>query len=192
MLESLIVRWGYLAIVFGIFLEGESVLILGGAMAQRGLLSLPLVMLAAFLSAFAGDQFWFQMGRRYGRPLITRHPKWLERIGAVQVRLERYGDVFVFGFRFIYGIRTITPVLLGMSEYPRARFMVLNFAGVAIWSVVISYAGWALGEAFQRVMDRAVHVQKQAAMAIAGVLLLWLAVTLVRRWRARAAKPPVA
>lgn len=183
MLEALVIRWGYLAIAFGIFLEGESVLILGGALAHRGLLSLPLVMLVAFLSAFAGDQFWFQMGRRYGRPLLSNHPKWLARLGAVQSRLQRYGDVFVFGFRFIYGIRTVTPALLGMSEYPRARFVVLNFAGVAIWSVAISYAGWALGAAFQRIMDQAVHAQKVIGAVLAAGLLVWLLITLVRRAR---------
>lgn len=183
MLESLIVRWGYLAIAFGIFLEGESVLILGGALAHRGLLSLPLVMLTAFLSAFSGDQFWFQMGRRYGRPLLVRHPKWLARIGAAQARLQRYGDLFVFGFRFIYGIRTVTPALLGMSDYPRARFVWLNFAGVAVWSVAISWAGWALGAAFQQVMERAVHVQKLVGAGLGAALVVWLAVALVRRRR---------
>jgi membrane protein DedA with SNARE-associated domain len=181
MLEALVIRWGYLAIAFGIFLEGESVLILGGALAQRGLLSLPLVMLVAFLSAFAGDQFWFQMGRRYGRPLIERHPKWLARLGGVQARLQRYGDVFVFGFRFVYGIRTVTPVLLGMSDYPRARFVCLNLAGVAVWSVAISWAGWALGAAFQRIMDRAVHAQKLVAGVLVAALCVWLVLTLLRR-----------
>jgi membrane protein DedA with SNARE-associated domain len=181
MLEALVIRWGYLAIAFGIFLEGESVLILGGAMAHRGLLSLPLVMLVAFLSAFAGDQFWFQMGRRYGRPLIERHPKWLARLGGVQARLQRYGDVFVFGFRFVYGIRTVTPVLLGMSEYPRVRFVCLNLAGVAVWSVAISWAGWALGAAFQRIMDRAVHAQKLVAGVLVAALCVWLVLRLLRR-----------
>ena len=185
MLESLIIRWGYLAIAFGIFLEGESVLILGGALANRGLLSLPLVMATAFLSAFVGDQFWFQMGRRYGRPLLERHPKWLARIGAAQGRLQRYGDVFVFGFRFIYGIRTVTPALLGMSDYPRARFACLNLAGVAVWSVAISYAGWALGAAFQRLMDRAVHVQKLVGAGLGAALVVWLVVAYIRRRRTR-------
>jgi membrane protein DedA with SNARE-associated domain len=186
MLESLIVRWGYVAIASGIFLEGESVLILGGALAQRGLLSLPLVMATAFLSAFAGDQFWFQMGRRFGRPLLNRHPKWLARIGAVQTRLLRYGDVFVFGFRFIYGIRTVTPALLGMTEYPRARFVVLNLTGVAVWSVVISWAGFALGAAFQRIMDRAAHVQLMIGAGLGALLLVWLGVIL---WRRRRSSP---
>lgn len=185
MLESLIVRWGYLAIAFGTFLEGESVLILGGALAHRGLLSLPLVMLTAFLSGFAGDQFWFQMGRRYGQPLIARHPKWLARIVAAQARLERYGDIFVFGFRFIYGIRTVTPALLGMSAYPRPRFVVLNFAGVAIWSVAISWAGWAVGAAFERIMERAVYAQKIAAGVLVTGLVVWLAWSYWRRRRAK-------
>ena len=183
MLESLIVRWGYLAIAFGIFLEGESVLILGGALAHRGLLSLPMVMLTAFLSAFAGDQFWFQMGRRFGRPLLVRNPKWLSRITTAQARLQRYGDAFVFGFRFIYGIRTVTPVLLGLSDYPGVRFACLNMAGVALWSVAISWAGWALGAAFERVMERAVHVQKMVGGALAAALVVWLAVAFVRRRR---------
>lgn len=184
MLESFILQWGYLAIAAGIILEGESVLILGGALAHRGLLSLPLVMLIAFVAAFASDQFWFQMGRRYGRPLIARHPEWQARLAAAQARLQRYGDVFVFGFRFIYGIRTVTPVLLGMSEYPRARFACLNLAGVAIWSVAISWAGWALGAAFQSVMDRAVHAQKLIAGGLAAALFLWFALAMIRR-RAR-------
>ena len=184
MLESFVIRWGYLAIALGIFLEGESVLILGGALAHRGLLSLPFVVLVAFVAALASDQLWFQMGRRYGRPLLERHPKWLARLGAVQARLQRYGDVFVFGFRFLYGLRTVTPVLLGMSDYPRARFVCLNVAGVAVWSVAFSWAGWALGAAFQRIMDRAVHAQKLIAGVLAAAFVVWLALTLLKR-RAR-------
>lgn len=190
MLESLIVRWGYLGIAFGVFLEGESVLIFGGALAHRGLLSLPLVMLSAFLSAFAGDQFWFQMGRRFGRPLLARNPKWLARVLAAQVRLERYGDLFVFGFRFIYGIRTVTPALLGMSEYPRHRFVFLNFFGVAVWSVAITWAGWAVGAAFEQVMERAAHFQKMLAAGLAIALVAWLGYAFVQRRRRLASALP--
>lgn len=184
-LEELVVRWGYLAIAAGIFFEGESVLILGGALAHRGLLSLPLVMLVAFLSAYAGDQFWFQMGRRYGRPVLERRPKWHARMAVVQSRLTRYGDVFVFGFRFIYGIRTVTPVLLGMSDYPRLRFAAINLAGVLVWSIAISYAGYALGAAFTTVMADAMQYQQRAGALIAGVLAVWLGIVWLRRRAAR-------
>lgn len=174
MLEALVIRWGYWAIGLGAFLEGESILVAAGALAHRGLLSLPLVMLAAFVGSVAGDQFWFQMGRRYGQGLLERRPKWKSRVGAVQRRLDRYGTAFVFGFRFIYGVRAITPALLGLSGYPAARFLLLNIAGAALWVVVVGGAGWALGAALTGVMQRAAHVEELLVAAALSTLLVWL------------------
>src|SRR5262245_557136 len=108
MLESLIIRWGYLAVGVGTFFEGEAILVLAGGLAHRGLLSLPLVVLAAFVGSVAGDQLWFQLGRRYGRALVARRPTWQARADTVQRRIDRHGGWFVFGFRFLYGIRTVT------------------------------------------------------------------------------------
>src|SRR5690606_2170454 len=75
MLETFILRWGYAAVAVGTFLEGEIVLIAGGALAHRGLLSLPFVVLAAFLGSVAGDQLWFYVGKRAGRSFVTRRPR---------------------------------------------------------------------------------------------------------------------
>ena len=47
MLQELVSRWGYLAIAIATFIEGEVVLIWAGALAHQGMLSLPLVALAA-------------------------------------------------------------------------------------------------------------------------------------------------
>jgi membrane protein DedA with SNARE-associated domain len=173
MLEALVIRWGYLAIGLGAFLEGESILVAAGALAHRGLLSLPLVMLSAFIGSVAGDQTWFQLGRHFGHRLLQRRPKWQSRVGAVQGRLDRHGDAFVFGFRFIYGVRTVTPALLGLSNYPAARFLLLNVAGAALWVVVVGGAGWALGAALAGVLQRAARIEELLAAAVLATLLVW-------------------
>jgi membrane protein DedA with SNARE-associated domain len=181
MLEDLIVRWGYLAIGVGTFFEGESILVVGGALAHQGLLSLPLTILVAFVGSVAGDQLWFQLGRRFGRPLLERRPAWKARAAAAQVRLERYGDAFVLGFRFVYGVRAITPALLGMSTYPLRRYACLNVIGGAVWAVVVGSAGWACGAAVTSILKRAAHVQLMVLLGCAALFAAWVVWKILRR-----------
>ena len=55
-LQQLITDYGYLAILMGTFLEGETILILGGFASHRGYLELPWVVVSAFIGTLAGDQ----------------------------------------------------------------------------------------------------------------------------------------
>ncbi|RYZ09796.1 MAG: DedA family protein [Myxococcales bacterium] len=179
MLEGLIVRFGYLAVAFGTFLEGETILVAAGALAHRGYLSLPWVILCAFVGSVAGDQLWFQLGRRYGQPFLDRRPEWKRRAEAVQRHLLRFGDFFVLGFRFVVGIRTVTPALLGASGFSRARFAWLNALGGALWSAAVGGAGYALGAVLNQALARAAHLEELLGAALvvgllgAGAWKLW-------------------
>ncbi|HLV68587.1 MAG TPA: DedA family protein [Polyangiaceae bacterium] len=174
MLETFILRWGYAAVAVGTFLEGEIVLIAGGALAHRGLLSLPFVVLAAFLGSVAGDQLWFYVGKRAGRSFVTRRPRLREHAHKAERRLARRGTAFVFGFRFLYGLRTVTPVVLGATGYPALRFLLLNTGGAALWSVLFGGLGFALGASLEALLRRAVRVEELLAAALVVGLLLWL------------------
>jgi membrane protein DedA with SNARE-associated domain len=154
MIAELVVRWGYPAIVLGTFFEGEAVLLLAGAMAHRGLLSLPLVMLAAFVGSVAGDQLWFYVGKRLGRPAVERRPRWKRQVARFERWLARWGAAFVLGFRFLYGLRTVSPVLLGASGYSPRLFSLLNAIGGAVWAIAFAALGWGLGEGFRRALGR--------------------------------------
>ena len=54
-IESFIETYGYAAILIGTFLEGETILVLGGFAAHRGYLSLPWVIVAAFAGTLSGE-----------------------------------------------------------------------------------------------------------------------------------------
>lgn len=188
--DTLIAQWGYLAVGLGTFFEGETVLLVAGAMAHRGLLSLPLVMFAAFVGSVAGDQLWFLLGRRYGRTFIAKRPRLAAHAGRVESGLKRYGTPFVLGFRFLYGLRTVTPVLLGASAYPVQRFMILNVVGAAVWALVFGLLGFTVGTGLSHLLGRGTRVEEAVAVALVLALVLWLC---VRHWRRRtllAATPP--
>jgi membrane protein DedA with SNARE-associated domain len=180
-IEELISRWGYFAIVAGTLFEGETTLLAAGAMAHRGLLSLPIVLAVAFFGGVLGDQIWFQIGRRFGQPFIDRRPGWRKRLASVDRLLNRYGTMFVVLFRFLPVplVRTITPVLLGSRGYPVLRFAMLNIAGGALWTVLLTAAGYGLGAAASSIIGRPIRPKELLLGVLVLGVVLWLLFQLV-------------
>ena len=75
-LEELVANYGYAAIAIGTFLEGETILVLGGFSAHRGFLDLKWVIFCAFLGSFLGDQAAFYIGRFRGEKFLDKRPRW--------------------------------------------------------------------------------------------------------------------
>jgi membrane protein DedA with SNARE-associated domain len=73
-LETIVIQFGYLALVIGLLFEGETMLILGAFMAHRGYLNLSLVILIGCIVPFASDQFFFWMGRMKGSNFLKIDP----------------------------------------------------------------------------------------------------------------------
>lgn len=145
-IASLIHSYGYLAVAAGTFLEGETVLLAAGAVAFHGYLSPPLVVVVAALSGFAGDQIYFHAGRRYGTALLSRFPSMQPRAARVTGLLERYNVPVILIIRFLYGLRVIGPIVIGMSNVSWVRFLILNLVGAFIWATVITSVGYGLGQ----------------------------------------------
>jgi len=162
--------------VVGTFLEGETILIIAGFLAHRGYLSLSLVMLSAFIGSLAGDQMFFFIGRFRGKPFLERRPSWQPRAKRANRLLMRYQNVLIAGFRFIYGMRSVTPFVLGMSDVKTSRFVLLNVLGAAVWAVAIATGGYLFGAALEALMvdvKRYELVIVAAAVAVGASLWAW-------------------
>ncbi|MGC4090450.1 MAG: DedA family protein [Polyangiaceae bacterium] len=179
-LAELIDRYGYAAIVLGTFVEGETILVLGGFAAHQGYLTLPGVMLAAFVGSLAGDQLAYFLGRRFGQRLLERFPKLKSGVERSTALLSRHQTPLLLGFRFVYGIRNVTPVAAGLAHVPVARFVLLNVAGAALWSIAVSVAGYVVGRGFVSVLERAREFEEHAFLLIAALGVGWF---LLHRWR---------
>jgi membrane protein DedA with SNARE-associated domain len=176
MMETLIQNYGYLAILVGTFFEGETVLILGGFAAQRGYLELPWVMAAAFIGTLCGDQFFFILGRWHSRAFLSRRPKWNERIVKAERLLKRFKILLMIVFRFFYGLRSVTPFVIGMSAFPAPQFVLLNAIGAGVWAVVIGTGGYFFGNALDAILGNIKHHELEAFVGVAIIgILIWLA-----------------
>ena len=180
MFEHLILQWGYIALGIGTLLEGETILIAAGALAHKGLLSMPWVVLTAFLGGFLGDLLWFYIGHRYGNGYIQKRPALAKKVEIAQNMLNKYGALFVFSFRFIYGIRMVSPVLLGVVRYPVKKYVALNLIGAFVWANIFAFVGYGLGAGFKTAWSRHGHVLELFGLACIASVMIFVGMKLYK------------
>jgi membrane protein DedA with SNARE-associated domain len=151
-LETFVVTYGYPALLAGALLEGETIVIIAGIMAHSGYLQLPWVIGVAFCGSFCADQFCFQVGKRKGKQFLEKKPQWEPRIDRVRRFLVSYQAVAVLCYRFIYGMRTITPIVIGASGFSTRRFVFLNLCSTLLWSAAVSLGGYFFGNVIEAVL----------------------------------------
>jgi membrane protein DedA with SNARE-associated domain len=175
--------WFYLITLVWTFFEGESFVILAGAVAAKGLLDPFALMACAAIGSWLGDQCWFFLGRYFGHLLVRRFPDWQIAIDRVHRWIERWEVIFILSFRFIYGIRNFSSLALGISDIHPYRFMVLNFVSAVLWSVSFVGTGYLFGQAVENLRD--VWGPWVGYAAVAAIAVAIIGVWIVRRLRAR-------
>ena len=179
-MQDLITNLGYLAVFIGTFLEGETVLALGGVAAAHGYLGFWTVVGTAVVGGFLGDQTWFFIGRRYGQRALARYPTLAAKAPRVQALVRRWDASAVILLRFCYGLRIAGPIVIGGCGISPWRLAFFNFIGVLIWAPLVAAVGFLAWEAVEQWLGRLRHVQ------IAFLMLIVLALTvawLTAQWR---------
>lgn len=172
----------YIVLLVWTFLEGETIVILAGVAARDGHLWVPLIALCAFCGSLCSDQVVFFLGRYRGKSFVAKRPKWQARAERVYRLLERHQTWLILGFRFLYGLRNITPFAIGMSQVPTRRFIILNVIGAAVWAVTFTCGGYLFGAAMETVF-----AGQQKWYAILGLAAVAATVWVVRMIRRRLA-----
>ena len=173
--EPIIAHYGYFALIVGTALEGETILVVAGYLAHRGHLHLPYVIAAAVLGTFVGDQIFFQIGRQSGRAFLARRPHWQPRADRVRRLFERHRIAFVLGFRFMYGIRTVAPFVIGMSGFPSRLFILLNAISATIWAIIVGGAGYLFGQVLEKMFNDAKRLELPAILLVVILgIAIWI------------------
>lgn len=181
-IEPLLAHFGLLAICLGAGIEGEAVVATGGLLAHERLLPLGGVMIAAALGSFAADQFLFFLGRHYRGHRLVRAIASRPAFATVLGMVERHPRSFIFTFRFLYGLRTLSPIAIGTSSVPTRRFVTLNALAAIVWAVAITMIGYAFGHGVELLFGRMRHIE-HVALAVGVMVALALAIAWVLRRR---------
>ncbi|MBI3779881.1 MAG: DedA family protein [candidate division NC10 bacterium] len=147
-----VARWGYLLVAVTVVLGNlgapvpeETILLVGGYFAAKGLLNLWGLIPTAILSATGGDSLGYWLGCWGGRRFLLQYGPALrvthQRLVRAEKYFERYGPWTVFLARFIAGLRFMAGPLAGAFGMPFTRFLPYNLAGAIVYcSAIVSIA----------------------------------------------------
>lgn len=186
-LEQLLTHYGALALFAGAALEGETVVILGGVLAHRGVIGWPVAIAAAALGSFLADQLLFWVGRRgLGRLRSAQRLRDTVAFQRVSRWCAAYPVATVFVFRFLYGLRTIGPIAIGASGSIAPRlFFLANLAAAWVWGAVFVALGYSFGRVIEHLFGRIEALHHVLVLGVLVALVLGgLAIVLRRRWLA--------
>ncbi|MFR9750587.1 DedA family protein [Nocardia sp. 004] len=145
------------AVILGLFLPGDSMLITAGivmASHASGEKHVWALSLGAMVAAIAGNQVGYAIGHRTGHHLVARKGgKYInvQNLQRVAELLHRHGFVAVLIARWIPWVRTLCPTVAGAARMDHTRFTVASTIGAIVWAPVLLLAGYYAGGFLQRV-----------------------------------------
>src|SRR5881397_2852694 len=190
-INQLITDWGtagiFLVVILGnigLPVPEETVLAVAGYLVWSGRLQLLPVLVVALISAVAGDNFGYWLGRRYGRATVERYAHWLLKPGRVVVAesfVRRYGALAVCVARFVGGFRFLARPLAGAVGLPFLSFLRGNLLGAVLFVPYAVGIGYAIGYGLGPYMAHAQHAL--GGIGHTALLLAIIVVVVLVAWR---------
>ncbi len=141
---STLQTWGYLAIAFFSFGGSMLIIVTAAVFAYLGHIDLFTALAISAFSNFLGDNFLFYLGR-YQKKDITKYlQKHRRKLAITRVLMKKYGDLAIFIQKFIYGVKTLIPIVMGLSSYNFRRFIIFNFFASIIFVTTIGLTSYFL------------------------------------------------
>jgi membrane protein DedA with SNARE-associated domain len=164
---------------------GDTVTVVGGALAGGGRL-LPLVVwLSSVAGCFGGTMLLFFAGRSGGRPILHKRMTAIgRREDAIRIErwMQRWGKLTILGSRFLPAVRSLVAVGAGTTGMRTTTVAALSLAGIALWQGLLVGGGVLLGSNWHQLSSFLMRYSQAVLTAlIAGVVLVLVRVVRRRR-----------
>ncbi|MCZ8168667.1 MAG: DedA family protein [Flavobacterium sp.] len=145
----------------GFFLPGDSLLFLCGIYSEllmrdfstgSDFINVTLLAFMVAVMGIIGNMFGYWFGKKSGSYLYKREDSlFFKKKYLYQSKefFDKYGSRAVVFARFLPIVRTFAPVIAGIVEMDRKKFMFYNILGSILWSVTMIFAGHYLYELFK-------------------------------------------
>jgi len=148
---SNLATYGYIGL-FLYSLGGGFVAIIGaGVLSFLGEMDLTLSILIAFTANTLGDFLLFYMARYQKSMMMDGLRKHRRKLALSHVLMKKYGSWIILFQKFVYGIKTLIPIAIGLTKYDFKRFAVLNVLSAAVWALVFGLGSYYSGSALVKV-----------------------------------------
>lgn len=156
---------------FGFFLPGDSLLFTAGFLASQGFFNIFWLMIIIFFGAVLGVNVGYAFGKNVGPKIFNKEKSLFfskENLLKAAELFKKYGAVTIVIARFIPFVRTFVPIVAGAAQMDYKIFLIYNIVGGLLWSVVVTGAGYWLGQIIP-------NVDKYLLPIIAAIIIISIA-----------------
>jgi membrane protein DedA with SNARE-associated domain len=183
-LFSSLSTYGYIVLFLYSFGGGFFALVAAGALSYMGKLDITTSIAVAFVANYIGDMFLFYMARynkSFTDPYMKNHRR---KFALSHLLIKKYGDIVVFVQKYIYGVKTLVPIAMGLSKYNFVKFGFLNIFASLLWALFFGllsyYGGEQIINAFTYIKENPIILPLILAIFVGGT---WYYFSLVTKKR---------
>ncbi len=142
--------YGYIILAVYSFGGGMVALAGAGILSALGKMDITTSISVATIANFAGDTVLFWLAQSNKKEVLKYLRKHRRKIAWTNLLMRRYGWLTVFLQKYIYGVKTLVPIIMGLSRYDLKKFVVLNFFASILWGMVVGLGSYWFSEAVRR------------------------------------------
>ena len=173
-------RYGLWAVFFGTMIEGDLTLLFAGVLARAGLFSFEEAFGVGLAGGFIGDSLSYLIGVRF-RGRVGSLGFFVRAQPRIENLMKRFGWLSVFIVKYVYGLRTASPIFWGLAQFGYLKFAALTLASCAAWVGVLAGLGFTFATGVEKLIGDLFRIQIILLVALIVVATVYVITRFERR-----------
>lgn len=152
MLSSLS-TYGYVVLFLYSLGGGMVAIVAAGILSYMGKMDIGVSIVVAYLANAIGDSVLFYLARFNRAAVMPYFKNQTRKLAYAQILMKKHGDKMIFFQKYIYGVKTLVPLAIGLTKYSYIKFNILNFLAAGVWAVLLGFGSYYASDAFIKVTD---------------------------------------
>ena len=169
--------YGYIGLFLYSLGGGFVALVGAGVLSFMGKMDLATSMSVAFIANALGDVMLFYMARYQKSMMMDGIRKHRRKLALAHVMMKKYGSWIILIQKFVYGIKTLIPIAIGLTKYDFKKFAILNIGSSAIWVLIFGFGSYYSGDAlikFAGIISNKPWIAPIVLIVLSGGLWLYM------------------
>ncbi|GCE29026.1 alkaline phosphatase [Dictyobacter alpinus] len=167
--------------LLGLFLPGNSFVLLGAFYARQGTLNLGLVIALASLGTVLGYHVDYLLGRyvvgsmadKWSQSSLGKRMRLAGRMRLARAYLGKYGAVAIMVSHLIGHIRSFVAIAAGMTHMRYRTFLIAEIVAATIWNTIYGLIGYWLGTQADQIGHFMQRFGIISAIIVIALIILW-------------------
>ncbi|MFA5235145.1 MAG: DedA family protein [Sulfurimonas sp.] len=142
---SNLATYGYIGLFLYSLGGGFVAIVAAGVLSYMGKMDLGLSIFIAFMANAMGSFLLFYMARYQKSIMMEGLRKHRRKLALAHILLKKNDSWIIVVQKFIYGIKTIIPITIGLTKYDFRKFAIFNVFGAGVWALVFGFGSYYSG-----------------------------------------------